>query len=59
MVFEEPSRTTEDKLNTMKNKFTKVYLNFMSYTLHLLNSFNTLFQTEAPLLHRVKPEVVR
>lgn len=30
---------------------TKIYLEFMSYSLNLLNEFNTFFQAEAPLLH--------
>lgn len=36
---------------------TKIYLEFMSYTLELLTDFNKIFQGESPLLHRVKPEV--
>lgn len=56
LVFTDHSRTTEDMLSTMKNKFTRIYLEFMSYVLGILNNFNTLFQTESPLLHRLKPE---
>lgn len=44
-------------LLTMNNKFTKIYLEFMSYTLGLLNDFNTLFQSEASLLYKVKLEI--
>lgn len=59
LVFEDPSRTTEDMLGSMTNKFTKIYYEFMSYSLGLLNEFNTLFQSETPLLHKVKPETER
>lgn len=55
-VFSDPSRTTEDMISTMQNKFTKIYLEFMSYILGILNDFNTLFQTESPLLYKLKPE---
>ncbi|XP_074033717.1 uncharacterized protein isoform X2 [Leptinotarsa decemlineata] len=55
-VFEDPSITTENMLTTMDNEFTKLYLEFMSYSLDLLTSFNLLFQSEKPLLHKVKPE---
>lgn len=53
-VMSDPSRTTDEMLLTMNNKFTKIYLEFLSYTLGLLNNFNTLFQSEASLLYKVK-----
>ncbi|XP_063635156.1 uncharacterized protein LOC134805887 [Cydia splendana] len=56
-VFEEPSKTTESILETLNSKIVKIYLEFMSYTLELLNDFNKLFQSEKPLLHSVKPEI--
>lgn len=56
-VFEDPSRTTEDMLSTMDNKFTFIYLEFMSYVLGLTCDFNVLFQSETPLLHKLKPEI--
>lgn len=55
-VFEDPSVTTKNMLETMRNPFTKVYLEFMSYTLGLMTEFNLLFQSEKPLLYKVKPE---
>lgn len=55
-VFEDPSITTEQMLSTMENRFTIIYLEFMSYVLGLMTEFNTVFQTEKPLLHVVKPE---
>lgn len=57
VALEDPSRTTDDMLITMRNKFTKVYLEFMSYVLGLLTNFNTMFQAEKPLLYKLKPEV--
>ncbi|CAD6230789.1 GSCOCG00012201001-RA-CDS, partial [Cotesia congregata] len=56
-VFDDPSKTTEDMLSTMENKFTIIYLEFMSYVLGLTTDFNVLFQSEKPLLHILKPEV--
>lgn len=58
-TFEDPSRTTEDILKSLDNKFTKIYLEFMSYVLGILNDFNKMFQSESPLLYKLKPEVER
>ncbi|KAF2894885.1 hypothetical protein ILUMI_11289, partial [Ignelater luminosus] len=56
-VFSDPSKTTKEMLMTMNNQFTVVYLEFMSYVLSLVTNFNTLFQSETSLLHKLKPEV--
>lgn len=56
-LFSDPSKTTEEMLTTMNNQFTLVYLEFMSYVLSLVTDFNTIFQSETPLLHKLKPEV--
>lgn len=53
-VFEDPSKTTEEILTVLNND---LYLEFLSYSLELLTDFNKLFQSESPLLHRLKPEV--
>ncbi|KAJ8958371.1 hypothetical protein NQ314_006432 [Rhamnusium bicolor] len=58
-TFEDPSRTNEEILKHLENSFTKIYLEFMSYILGILNDFNTLFQSEVPLLHKLKLEVIR
>lgn len=58
-VFEDPSVTTEQMITTMDNQFTLIYLEFMSYVLGLLTEFNLLFQSEKPLLYKVKPETDR
>lgn len=57
LVFSDPSKTTEEILTTMNNRFTLLYLEFMSYVLSLSTDFNTMFQAESSLLHRLKPEV--
>ncbi|CAG5109363.1 Similar to ZBED9: SCAN domain-containing protein 3 (Homo sapiens), partial [Cotesia congregata] len=44
-------------VKTMDNRFTYVTLQFLSYALELFTDFNRLFQSEKPLLHKVKPEV--
>ncbi|VEN52571.1 unnamed protein product [Callosobruchus maculatus] len=59
LVFEDPSSTTEQMLLTMKNTFTKIYLEFMNYALGLMTSFNEIFQSEKPLLYKLKPETER
>lgn len=59
LVFEDPSKTTNEMLKTMNNCFTKIYLEFLSFILTLLTEFNILFQSEAPLLYKLKSEVER
>lgn len=56
LLFSDPSKTTEEILNTLENRFTQIYIEFMSYVLGLLTDFNILFQSETPLLHKLKPE---
>lgn len=53
-VFSDPSKITEEMLTTMNNRFTLVYLEFMSHVISLVTDFNTMFQSEPPLLHRLK-----
>lgn len=59
LVFEDPSKTSNEMLKTMNNCYTKIYLEFLSYVLSLLTEFNILFQSEAPLLYKLKSEVER
>lgn len=56
-IIDDPSRTTDTIIAALKNTFTKLYLEFMSYVLDLLTEFNTTFQSETPLLHKLKPAV--
>lgn len=56
--FSEPSRMIDSIVDTFNNVFFPVYLHFMSYVLGLLCRFNKLFQSETPLIHRLKPEVI-
>ena len=56
-VFEDPTLTNDSILRSLKNKFTKAYLEFMAFNLGRLVSFNLLFQSNIPLLHLVKREV--
>lgn len=58
-VFENPSKTTESLLEAINMKETKIYLYFMSYALELLTDFNIFFQSEKPLLHKVKESVYK
>ena len=41
-------------LTELQKLSTKIYLEFLSYALNLLNEFNTFFQAETPLLHVLK-----
>ncbi|CAG9835526.1 unnamed protein product [Diabrotica balteata] len=59
LVFEDPSLTTDEMISTMNNQFTQIYLEFMSYVLEIMTEFNTLFQTNKPLLHKLKPETTK
>ena len=54
---EDPSHSNDRILASLKNRFTQAYLEFLSYQLERLNAFNTLFQSERPLLHMLKPKV--
>lgn len=56
-IVEDPSRITESIIFSLRNQFTKFYLEFMAYVLDLLNDFNITFQSESPLLHKLKPAV--
>ncbi|KAF2889212.1 hypothetical protein ILUMI_16961 [Ignelater luminosus] len=56
-VFSDPSKTIEEMLMTTNNQLTVVYLEFMSHVLSLVTNFNTLFQSETSLLHKLKPEL--
>ncbi|XP_046689130.1 uncharacterized protein LOC124375050, partial [Homalodisca vitripennis] len=54
---EDPSNTVDSMLAAMNNQFIYLYLEFMSYVLGMLTDFNVMFQSETPLLHRLRPEV--
>lgn len=58
LCFEDPSITNDQIFSTITNKFTKIYLEFMAYILHMLNAFNKMFQSESPLLYKLKPSVI-
>lgn len=36
---------------------TKPYFEFLSHSLHVINEFNTVFQSESPLLYALKDSV--
>ena len=56
-TFEDPTATNDLILSTLQSKLTKPYLEFMDYSLGLSNEFNTVFQSELPLLHSLKLSV--
>lgn len=57
VAIEDPTHTNDSILTSLTNAFTVAYLEFMSYNLGRLASFNKLFQSEVPLLHVLKHEV--
>jgi hypothetical protein len=58
-VMEDATHTNESILKSLNNKFIQAYLEFMDYSLGRFALFNILFQSETPLLHRLKDEVER
>lgn len=56
-VFEDPSKVTESVLTALDKKSTKAYLEFLSYSLNILTTFNLIFQSERPMLYKLKYEV--
>lgn len=54
-VFEDPSKTTQNILTTLKKETTICYLHFLSYVLDLVTGLNILFQTDGPVLVKLKP----
>ena len=56
-AFEDPTHTHDSILRSLNNKFTKAYLEFMSFNLGRLVSFNLFFQSEQPLLQLLKQKV--
>ena len=57
VVLEDPTHTHDAILTSLKNKFMQVYLEFMDFNLGKFVSFNLLFQSEMPQLHKLKREV--
>lgn len=57
LVFDDPTYTNDHILKALKNPFTKAYLEFLSYNLGRLTSFNKLFQSDMPLLHELRSEI--
>ena len=56
-VIEDPTHRNDSILASLNNKFIEAYLEFMDYNLGRMVSFNVLFQSEMPLLHRLKGKV--
>ncbi len=58
VVVEDPTPHTNDSVQaSLNNKYIEAYLEFMDYNLGRMVSFNVLFQSEMPLLHKLKEEV--
>lgn len=53
----DPSNTVKNILQVFNNKYHKAQLEFMSFQLHRLNAFNTMFQSSNPQLHRLRGEL--
>eukprot|EP00794_Sanderia_malayensis_P014952 gene14953-16494_t len=57
VVFEDPIHANDMILKGLKSKFTLAYLEFMSFNLGRLTSFNILYQSEISLLHELESEL--
>ncbi len=44
-------------LEMLNDPTTKPYFEFLSFSLHVINEFNTVFQSESPLLYALKDSV--
>jgi len=44
-------------LQMLNDRTTKPHFEFLSYSLHVINEFNTTFQSESPLLYTLKDSV--
>lgn len=58
-LHEDPSTTLESMISTMNIKISFIYLEFMSCVLGILTDFNVMFQSETPLLFKLKPEITK
>ena len=56
-AVEDPTHTNDTILKSLNNKFTLAYLEFMAFNLGRFVSFNTLFQSDIPLLYMLESEV--
>ena len=57
--FEDPTHGSELVLSALKNPFMRIVMMFVDYALGLLNDFNTVFQSKAPIFYRLKIEVIQ
>ena len=55
----DPSYVTDSILQNLKNLFIKAQMEFLQVQLHRTNEFNTLFQSDQPLLHALHEKVCR
>ena len=53
----DPSYVTDSILKNLKNPFIKAQMEFLQVQLHQTNEFNTLFQSDQPLLHALHKKV--
>ena len=53
----DPSYTTKSILQSLSKEYLQAKLEFLSFQLHRLDEFNTLFQSSDPVLHHLRDEV--
>ena len=56
-VTEDATHTNDSILSSLINKVIQAYLEFMDFNLGRMLSFNVLFQSKMPLLHKLNTEV--
>ena len=57
VATEDPKYSNKRISPSLNNMFTEVYLEFLSYQLDRINSFNRLYQSEKSVLHLLKYQV--
>lgn len=59
VAFSDPTNSNDAILQYLNDKFSLVYLEFLSHNLARFNSFNTKFQSESPKFYCLKQEVCK
>ncbi|XP_068232500.1 uncharacterized protein [Palaemon carinicauda] len=57
VAFTDPTDSNDAILESLNDKFTFAYLEFLSYNLSRLNNFNSQFQSEVPNFYCLRKEV--
>lgn len=59
LAFTDPTQVNDMIVTALKDKFSRPYLEFLDYNLGKFNSYNTLFQSEAPNFFTLRTETCK